>query len=72
MTEVRVVSSEDPRDFQRRDWNDLVLADPAGTIFHTPEFLKLYWEEFGEEPSTCSCCSARIHRAPRSPRSPSS
>ena len=50
MTEVRVVSSEDPRDFQRRDWNDLVLADPAGTIFHTPEFLKLYWEEFGEEP----------------------
>ena len=50
MTEIRVVSSEDPRDFQRRDWNDLVLADPAGTIFHTPEFLKLYWEEFGEQP----------------------
>ncbi len=25
-------------------------ADPAGTIFHTPDFLKLYWEEFGEEP----------------------
>jgi CelD/BcsL family acetyltransferase involved in cellulose biosynthesis len=50
VTEVRVVSSEDPRDFQRRDWNELVLADPAGTIFHTPEFLKLYWEEFGEEP----------------------
>lgn len=50
MTEVRIVPSEDPRDFQRRDWNDLVLADPAGTIFHTPEFLKLYWEEFGEEP----------------------
>jgi CelD/BcsL family acetyltransferase involved in cellulose biosynthesis len=50
VTEVRVVSSEDPRDFQRRDWNDLVLADPAGTIFHTPEFLKLYWEEFAEGP----------------------
>jgi CelD/BcsL family acetyltransferase involved in cellulose biosynthesis len=50
VNEVRVVPSEDPRDFQRRDWNDLVLADPAGTIFHTPEFLKLYWEEFGEEP----------------------
>jgi CelD/BcsL family acetyltransferase involved in cellulose biosynthesis len=28
-----------------------VRADPAGTIFHTPDFLKLYWEEFGEEPA---------------------
>jgi CelD/BcsL family acetyltransferase involved in cellulose biosynthesis len=45
---VRVSLSEDPRDFQRRDWSHLVSADPAGTIFHTPEFLKLYWEEFGE------------------------
>jgi CelD/BcsL family acetyltransferase involved in cellulose biosynthesis len=45
-----LVFSEDPRDFLRRDWNDLVLRDPAGTIFHTPDFLKLYWEEFGEEP----------------------
>jgi CelD/BcsL family acetyltransferase involved in cellulose biosynthesis len=47
---IEVVFSEDPRDFQRRDWSDLVRADPAGTIFHTPDFLKLYWEEFGEEP----------------------
>jgi CelD/BcsL family acetyltransferase involved in cellulose biosynthesis len=43
-----VAFSEDPRDFQRRDWTELVRRDPAGTIFHTPEFLKLYWEEFGE------------------------
>ena len=50
MTGIDVVFSEDPRDFQRRDWSDLVRADPAGTIFHTPDFLKLYWEEFGEEP----------------------
>jgi CelD/BcsL family acetyltransferase involved in cellulose biosynthesis len=50
VTPVRVVFSEDPRDFQRRDWNDLVHADPAGTFFHTPDFLKLYWEEFGAEP----------------------
>ena len=50
MTGIEVVFSEDPRDFQRRDWSDLVRADPAGTIFHTPDFLKLYWEEFGEEP----------------------
>ena len=48
MTPLRVVFSEDPRDFQRRDWTDLVGRDPAGTIFHTPEFLKLYWEEFGQ------------------------
>jgi len=50
VTDVKVVVSEDPRDFQRRDWNDLVLRDPDGTVFHTPEFLKLYWEEFGERP----------------------
>ena len=50
MTGLKVVLSEDPRDFQRRDWSDLVRADPAGTIFHTPDFLKLYWEEFGEGP----------------------
>ncbi|HEX6399380.1 MAG TPA: GNAT family N-acetyltransferase [Actinomycetota bacterium] len=43
-----VAFSDDPRDFVKRDWNDLVAADPAGTIFHTPQFLKLYWEEFGE------------------------
>ena len=47
MTPVTVVTSDDPRDFRRRDWTRLVDADPAGTIFHTPGFLKLYWEEFG-------------------------
>ena len=47
---MRIVFSEDPRDFQRRDWSALVEADPAGTFFHTPEYLKLYWEEFGERP----------------------
>jgi CelD/BcsL family acetyltransferase involved in cellulose biosynthesis len=49
VTATRVEFSEDPRDFQRREWSDLVHADPAGTFFHTPEYLKLYWEEFGEE-----------------------
>src|SRR5947208_4854623 len=47
---MRVVFSEDARDFQRRDWTDLARVDPAGTIFHRPAFLKLYWEEFGETP----------------------
>ncbi|HEX6230685.1 MAG TPA: GNAT family N-acetyltransferase [Actinomycetota bacterium] len=45
-----IVFSEDPREFVRRDWSNLVTADPAGTFFHTPGFLKLYWEEFAREP----------------------
>src|SRR3970040_47951 len=43
-----IVLSEDGRDFVSRDWSTLVTADPAGTFFHTPQFLKLYWEEFGQ------------------------
>jgi hypothetical protein len=45
-----IVFSQDPRDFARRDWSGLVTADPAGTFFHTPAFLKLYWEEFADLP----------------------
>jgi CelD/BcsL family acetyltransferase involved in cellulose biosynthesis len=47
---MRIVFSDDGRDFQRRGWDELVRADPAGTFFHTPAYLKLYWEEFGETP----------------------
>ena len=47
---MRIVFSEDGRDFHRRGWRELVELDPAGTFFHTPEYLKLYWEEFGERP----------------------
>ena len=47
---MRIVFSDDGRDFQRRGWRELVEADPAGTFFHTPEYLKLYWEEFGDRP----------------------
>ncbi|MGZ8567136.1 MAG: GNAT family N-acetyltransferase [Actinomycetota bacterium] len=47
---MRIVFSEDGRDFQRRDWTDLVRRDRAGTFFHLPRYLKLYWEEFGETP----------------------
>jgi CelD/BcsL family acetyltransferase involved in cellulose biosynthesis len=46
---MRVTFSEDGRDFQRRDWSELVASDPAATFFHTPSYLKLYWEEFGEQ-----------------------
>ena len=38
---------EDPSAFVARDWSDLVTADPEGTIFHTPAYLKPYWEELG-------------------------
>ena len=48
---MEVVFSEDGRDFTRRDWSSLVTADPAGTFFHSPGFLKLYWEEFAEQPA---------------------
>jgi CelD/BcsL family acetyltransferase involved in cellulose biosynthesis len=37
----------DPEAFTTLDWTGLVEADPEGTFFHTPRFLKLYWEEFG-------------------------
>ncbi|MEX2274508.1 MAG: GNAT family N-acetyltransferase [Actinomycetota bacterium] len=47
---VRIVFSEDARDFARRDWTAIVDQDPSGTFFHTPGYLKLYWEEFGETP----------------------
>ncbi len=47
---MQITFSEDGRDFQRRGWEELVAADPAGTFFHTPAYLKLYWEEFGETP----------------------
>ncbi len=47
---MRIAFSEDPQDFHARDWSTLVEADPAGTFFHTPDYLKLYWEEFGERP----------------------
>jgi CelD/BcsL family acetyltransferase involved in cellulose biosynthesis len=47
---MRVIFSDDARDFQRRDWTRLVASDPNATFFHTPAYLKLYWEEFGEGP----------------------
>lgn len=40
----------DPHAFTAMDWTHLVEADPDGTIFHTPRFLKPYWEEFGDAP----------------------
>jgi CelD/BcsL family acetyltransferase involved in cellulose biosynthesis len=44
---MRVELTDDPGAFASRDWSDLVAGDPAGTFFHTPAYLKLWWEEFG-------------------------
>jgi CelD/BcsL family acetyltransferase involved in cellulose biosynthesis len=45
---MRIVLSGDGRDFVRRDWSELVRADSSASFFHTPAYLKLYWEEFGD------------------------
>jgi CelD/BcsL family acetyltransferase involved in cellulose biosynthesis len=47
MVDMRIVFSDDARDFQRRNWSEIAHADVAGTFFHQPAYLKLYWEEFG-------------------------
>ncbi len=39
--------TSDPTAFITRDWTPLVQVDPEGTLFHSPRYLKLYWEEFG-------------------------
>jgi len=44
---MRVELTDDPTVFRTRDWTDLVMADPDGTFFHTPAYLKVWWEEFG-------------------------
>ena len=39
--------TDDPTAFVSRDWGHLVQIDRHGTLFHTPAYLKLWWEEFG-------------------------
>ena len=52
---------DDPRAFAARDWTPLVEADPDATFFHTPRWLKLYWEELGRG----SLEVARVHHGDR-------
>ena len=44
---MHVELTDDAAAFRTRDWSDLVAIDPTGTFFHTPAYLKLWWEEFG-------------------------
>jgi CelD/BcsL family acetyltransferase involved in cellulose biosynthesis len=46
-TIMHIELTDDATAFRARDWTALAEADPAGTFFHTPGYLKLYWEEFG-------------------------
>ena len=46
---MAVAWMEDPSAFLSPQWTELTEADPEGTVFHTPAYLKLYWEEFGAE-----------------------
>lgn len=39
--------TEDPTVFADPRWASLVDADPEATLFHSPRFLKVYWEELG-------------------------
>jgi CelD/BcsL family acetyltransferase involved in cellulose biosynthesis len=44
---VTVEWLDDAQAFVARDWTSLVEADPEATVFHSPHYLKPYWEEFG-------------------------
>jgi CelD/BcsL family acetyltransferase involved in cellulose biosynthesis len=67
---MRVELTDDPTVFITRDWDDLAMADPSGTFFHTAAYLKLWWEEFGtgplvlalvqEEGRTVSTCAFEV------------
>jgi CelD/BcsL family acetyltransferase involved in cellulose biosynthesis len=45
---VTVEWLDDPQAFVARDWTPIVESDPDATVFHTPRYLKPYWEEFGD------------------------
>ena len=50
MRRMPVEWTADAAAFLRREWASLREADPDSTFFHTPEYLRLYWEEFGSRP----------------------
>lgn len=57
MANLPVELTDDATIFRSGDWSTLVEADPSGTFFHTPAYLKLWWEEFGSG----SLAVARVH-----------
>ncbi len=49
--DVRVDCTEDC--FELPQWRDLLSRDPDAHIFATPEWSKLWWEEFGADKDLC-------------------
>lgn len=41
--------TDDPAAFASPSWDALIEADPDATVFHTPRYQKLYWEELGSK-----------------------
>lgn len=48
---MRSVVSDDPSSFARlvRPWRALIERDPASSVFHTPQYLAVWWAEFGSD-----------------------
>ena len=46
---MRTVVHDDPSAFSRlvEPWRELVEKDPAASVFHTPQYLAVWWSEFG-------------------------
>jgi CelD/BcsL family acetyltransferase involved in cellulose biosynthesis len=46
---MRTVVHDDPSAFSElvRPWRELVKKDPAASVFHTPQYLDVWWAEFG-------------------------
>jgi CelD/BcsL family acetyltransferase involved in cellulose biosynthesis len=44
---MRIELTDDASVFRSRDWTRVVGADRSGTLFHTPPYLDLWWQEFG-------------------------
>jgi CelD/BcsL family acetyltransferase involved in cellulose biosynthesis len=47
---MRTVTHDDPSAFAglADRWRTVLAADPAATVFHTPQYLATWWSEFGE------------------------
>lgn len=44
---AHVTVSTDPSSFDDSGWRELLSADPQGHIFATPQWNRMWWEEFG-------------------------
>ena len=50
---VRVCHTWDELEPVRKDWNRLLHANPASSIFQTPEWIGAWWEAFGNDKRLC-------------------